>query len=63
VHKIEGLLVKKRIEEAYAAFDANESAFKMYLDDKTFIDLKKRIEQSNGCFSAGKATHFESSAR
>jgi hypothetical protein len=58
VHKIEGLLVKKRIEEAYAAFDANESAFKMYLDDKTFIDLKKRIEQSNGLFQRRKSDAF-----
>jgi hypothetical protein len=58
VHKIEGLLVKKRIEEAYAAFDANESAFKMYLDDKTFIDLKKRVEQSNSLFQRQKSDAF-----
>jgi len=56
--KVEGLLIKKRIEEAYGAFEVHESAFKMYLDDKTFIDLKKRVEQSNSLFQRQKSDAF-----
>jgi hypothetical protein len=58
VRKIEGLLGKKRIEEASAVFDGNESALKNYLDDKTFIILKSRVEQSNGMLQDRKSEAF-----
>ena len=58
VRKIEGLLVKKLVEEAYGVFDAHESAFKMYLDNKTFIDLKRRVEQLNSMFQRQKSGAF-----
>jgi hypothetical protein len=57
-HKIEGLLVKKRIEEAYTVFDSVESALKNYLDDKTFIDLKTQVEKSNSMFQYKKSEAF-----
>lgn len=58
VHKIEGLLIKKRVEEAGGIFGADESALKFYLDDKTFSDLKKRVEQSNSLFQNQKSEAF-----
>jgi hypothetical protein len=44
---IEGLLIKKQIEEAYSAFKKAEQSFDRYLDDGASIDaLKKKVREA-----------------